>query len=58
MVTPLLNFFRNLAAGIHKITCQYKHDDKKYKTYQSKQKNSDCFFEFTDFNHDLMEFKC
>ena len=40
------NLVNNLAEGIHKVICKYKHDDKKCKTCRIKYKYCDCFLEY------------
>ena len=32
MASSLSNLVNNLAEGIHKVKCKYKHNDKKYET--------------------------
>ena len=40
------NLVNNLAEGIHKVTCKYKHNDKKCKTCRVKYQYCDCFLEY------------
>ena len=58
MRSSLLNLVNNLAEGIHKIKCKYRHEYKKYETCQIKYKDCDCFLECTNFKDDLIEYKC
>ena len=56
MTKSLWNLVKNLSEGIHKIKCKYGHDDKKYKT--SKIKYCDCFLAYTNFEDNVIEYKC
>ena len=58
MASSLSNLVNNLSEGIHKIKCNYRHNDKKYETRGIKYKYSDCFFEYTNFKDGLIEYKC
>ena len=51
------NVVNNLSEGIHKIKCQYGHNDKKCETWGSKYKYCDYFLEYKDFKDDLVEYK-
>ena len=42
---------------LHKIKCNYRHDDKKCETCGIKYKNCDCFLEYTGIKDDLIEYK-
>ena len=52
------NFVNNLSEGNHTVKCKYEHYDKKCETCGTKYKYCDCFIEYTDFKHDLIEYKC
>ena len=58
MARSLSNLVNNLSAGIHKIKCKYGHDDKKNQTCGIKYIYCDCFFKYTNFKDDLIEYKC
>ena len=58
MATSLSNIVNNLSAGIHKAKCKYGHDDEKCETCENTYKISHCFFEYTNFKNDLIEYKC
>ena len=58
MVSSLSNLVNNLSEGIHRIKCKFGHDDKKCETCGIKYKYCDCFLEYTNFKHDLIEHKC
>ena len=55
---PLSNLVNNLAEGIHKIKCKYRHNDKKMWTCRIKYKDCECFLEYGNFKDDLIEYKC
>ena len=48
----------NLAEGIHKIKCKYRHNNKNCKTYWIKYKDSECCLEYTRYEDDSIESKC
>ena len=58
MTSSLSNLVNNLSEGIHRIKCKYGNDDKKCETFRIKYKYCDCFFEYTNFKDDLMEYNC
>ena len=58
MASSLSNLVNYLAEGIHKIKYKHVHDDKKCKTCGFKYKYCDYFLEYTNFNDDLIEYKC
>ena len=58
MASSLSNFVNNLSEGNHKIKCKFGHGDKKYETCGVIYKYCDCFFEYTNFEDDLIEYKC
>ena len=43
----------NLAEGIHKIKCKYRHSEKNVKTCGIKYKDCDCFLEYTNFKQNV-----
>ena len=58
MASSLSNLVKNRAEGIHKIKYEYQQDDKNCETFRIKYKYCDCFFEYTNFKDDLIEYKC
>ena len=58
MASSLSNFVNNLSEGNHKIKCKFGHGDKKYETCGVIYKYCDCFFQYTNFEDDLIEYKC
>ena len=48
MASSLSNLANNLYEGIHKIKCQYGHDDKQYGTCGIIYKICDGFLEYTN----------
>ena len=58
MARSLSNLVDNPSEGIHRIKCKYGRDDKKCKTCGIKYKYCDCFLEYTNFEDDLIEYKC
>ena len=58
MASSLLNFVYNLAKGIHKIKCEYEHENEKCLTCGIKYKGCDWCFEYTNIKGDLMEYLC
>ena len=58
IASSLSNLVNNLTEGIHKIKCNYEHDDKKRQTCGIKFNDMDCFLEHTIFKNDLKECKC
>ena len=58
MSSSLSNLVNNLSEGIHKIKCNYRHDDKKCETCGIKHKYCDRVIEYTNFKNDLIEYKC
>ena len=57
MASALSSLVNNLAEGIHKIRCKYRHDDKKC-ICRIKYKYCHCFLEHASFKDDLMKYKC
>ena len=58
MASSLSNLVNNLSEGVHKIKCKYGHNDKKCETCRIQYKYCDCFLEYSNFNDDLIEYKC
>ena len=58
MASSLSNLVNNLSEELQRIKCKLGHDDKKYETCGIKYKYCDCFLEDTNFNDDLLEYKC
>ena len=58
MVSSLSNPVNNLSEGIHRIKCKYGHANKKCEICGIKCKYCDCFYEYTNFKDDLIEYKC
>ena len=50
MTSLLSNLVNNLAEGIHKCKCKYRHNDQKCETCS--------FLEYTNFKYNLIEYKC
>ena len=58
MASSLSNPVNNLSEEIHRIKCQFGHNNKKCETCKIKYKYCDCFLEYTNFKDDLIEYKC
>ena len=63
MATSLSNLVNNLPEGIHKFKCKYKHINKNVKLGIKcecgiKCKYCDYFFEYINFQDDLIDYKC
>ena len=58
MTNSLSNFINKPSEGIHRIKCKSGHDEKKFQTCRIKYKYCSCFFEYTNFKDDLLEYKC
>ena len=58
MANSLSNLVNNLSEGLHRIKCKFEHDDKKCQTCEIKYEYSDCFFQYTNFKGDVIEYKC
>ena len=54
MASSLSNLFNDLAEWIHKIKCKYGYNDKKCETCEVKYKDCNCFFEYRNFQDDLI----
>ena len=57
MQSLLSNLVNNLCEEIHRTKSKFGHDDKKCETCEIRYKYCDCFFEYTNFKDDLMEYK-
>ena len=57
MASSLSNLIYNLAEGVYKIKCKYKHNDKKSETCGIKYKDCKCFLEYTNLKGNLIECK-
>ena len=49
MASSLSNLVNNFSERIHKIKCEYGHDDKKCETCGISYKVCDCFLEYKNF---------
>ena len=58
MGSSLSNLVNNLSEGIHRTKCKLGHDHKKFETCGIKYKYCNCFLEYTNFQDDLIEYKC
>ena len=58
MASSLSNLLNNLSEGIHRIKWKYRCDYKKCETCGIKYKYCDCFLEYKNFIHGLIEYKC
>ena len=58
MSSSLSNLVSNLSERVHRIKCNYGHNDKKCETCGITYEVCDCFFEYTNFKDDLIEWKC
>ena len=58
MVSFLSNFIDNFSEGIDKIKYKYRQDDKNCETCRIQYKYWDCFLEYTNFQDNLIEYKC
>ena len=54
----LSNLVSSLFEVIHRIKCNFGHDDKKCEICVIKYKYCDCFLEYTNFRYYLIEYKC
>ena len=57
MTSSISDLFNNLAEGIHKIKCKYRHD-KKLETCGVKYKDCENCREYTNVKDDLIIYKC
>ena len=51
------NFVNNLSEGIHRIKCNFGHNNKKCGNCRITYEVCDCFFEYANFRDDLIEYK-
>ena len=58
MENLLTNLVNNLSEGIHRAKCKFEQDNKKCETCGTKYKYCHCFFQYTNFKDDLIEYKC
>ena len=58
MASSLSNLENKFSEGMDRIKCKYEHDDKKCETCGIKYKYYDCFLEYSNFKHGLIECKC
>ena len=58
MVSSLSKLANNLSEEIHRIKCNFGHNDKKCETCGIKYKYCDCFFVYMNFKEDSIEYKC
>ena len=58
MASSSSNLVNNLYEGIHKRKCKHGHDYKKCEICGIKYKYCECFLEHTNFQGDLIEYKC
>ena len=49
MASSLSNLVINFSERVHKIKCEYRHDDKKCETCGISYKVCDCFLEYKNF---------
>ena len=54
MASLLSNLVNNLAEGIQKIKCKYRHDNEKSEMSGIKYKNCEGYFEYTNVKDDLI----
>ena len=57
MASSLSNLVNDLAEGIYRIKCKYRHDNKKCKTSEIKYTNCECLLEQTNFQDNLIKYK-
>ena len=57
MTSSLSNLNENIAEGIHKIKCKYRHDNKEYKECGIKYKDCECYLEYVNVKDDLIVYK-
>ena len=54
MANSLRNFVNSFSEGVHRIRCEFVHDNKKWETCGIKYKYYDCFHEYTNFKDNLI----
>ena len=57
MASSLPNLVNNLSQGIHRIKCNFRHNNNKCEICGIKYKYCDCFLEYTNFKNVLIEYK-
>ena len=57
MGSTISNLVNSLAEGIHGIKCRHRYD-KKCEIFRIKNKDRECYFEYTNFKDKLTEYKC
>ena len=58
MASSLSNLVNNVSEGFHRIKCKFGNDDKQCETGGIEYKYCNCFLEYTNFNDDLIKYKC
>ena len=58
MASSLSNLVNNLSDGTHKIKSKYGYDNEKCEISRIRYKYCDCFLQYTNFEGDLIEYKC
>ena len=58
MANSSLNLVDNLAEGTHKIECKYRHNNKKCKKWEIKDKDGECYLEWTNVKNYMLMYKC
>ena len=58
MASLLSNLGKNLAKGIHKINCKFRHVAEKCETCGIKYKYCECCLQCLSFRHDLIKYRC
>ena len=58
MASSISNLADNLAEGIHKIKCKYRHDNNKCEECGIKYKDCECYLQYTNIKDDLLVYKC
>ena len=58
MTSSLSNLVNNLFEGIPRIKCTFEHNNKKCETCGIEYKYCDCFLEYTNLKHNLIQYKC
>ena len=57
MASSLSNLVKNLSEWVHRIKCKFGHGNKKIETCGVEYNYCDCFFEYINFEDDLIEYK-
>ena len=58
MAGSLSNLVNNPSEGIHRIKCEFGHNNKKCQTCGIKYNYCNCFLEYINFKNDLIEYIC